>query len=170
MQQHHAAYRYRFTATAIMIIILEVALGAWPVVATVLWGRHAVDTWIHFIWFLRAALLFASVVQNRNAPWRLHYHGTPEDTYTGMLGSCIGATASAEFSLWILASVILHAMTSAIVLLLVAVLKNEFRTTLQWILSLSFNGVAIAESIGSPILLTVVGLGPLYGPAAPELR
>jgi len=190
----YTAYRFRFTCVATSIVILELCLGAWPIVATVLWGSHAVDTWVHFIWFLKAFLLAASIVQNRNAPWRLHYHGEGRDqhgrpirtrsgyvytkeeehqdsiNYGGMLASCIGATASLEFSSWILSSVILHAMLSALVLLLVAVLKNEFSTFLQWVLSLSFNGVAILESIGSPIAVTVLGLGPIYGPLAPPIH
>lgn len=189
LAKRYAAYRFRFTSIGVSIVILEFCLGAWPIVATVLWGKHAVDTWLHFIWFLRAFLLATSIIQNRNAPWRLHYHGhdgpfrgsksysgtegpatAPSVDYQGMLASCIGATASFEFSAWILASVILHAMLSAIVLLLVAVLESEFSSSLQWILSLSFNGIAIIESIGSPIALTILGLGPVYGPLAPPIH
>lgn len=163
-------HRWRFTSVALTIVALEAALTAWPIVATVHWGNRAVDTWIHFLWPIRAFLLLAATIQNKHAPWKLHaksQKGTDDD---GFFGQCVGLTASCEFSLWILTSVIMHALLSAIVLLLVAVLKAEFSTTLQWGLSIGFSAFAIVESIGSPIVITIVGLGPKYGPLADPER
>lgn len=70
----------------------------------------------------------------------------------------MGATASCELATWILLSVVAHALLSAILLLLVLVLKNEFLNNTQWILSVVFDAVAIAESLLSPIVVTRFGI------------
>lgn len=159
----------RFTVLGSAIVVLEVTLGTWPIVATSLWGSRAVDTWIHFLYWIKAVFLFLAVVQTRWAPWRFTMEGRndPRPQRRGLerfgyLELCMGATASCELSTWILLSVIAHALLSTIVLLLVVVLQNEFNNNTQWILSVVFDGVAIVESVGSPLILTTLGLGPFF--------
>lgn len=150
--------RWRFTLVAGGVVVAELILGAWPVVATALWVRHAADTWVHFLWWLRALFLLSAVVQNHRAPWRL---GAREP---GMLQVCVGVTASCEYSTWILLSVIVHAMLSGILLLVVGVLRHEFASDVHWALSMAMNAAALFESIVGPIAITTLGLGNMYGP------
>lgn len=139
----------RFTLVAGSIVVLEIVLGAWPVVATSIWGAHAVDTWIHFLYWIRALFLFLAVLQNRWAPWRL----APRQKHPSALERFLGMTASCELGTWVMLSLLVHALLSFILLLLVAVLKHEFHSNAQWALSLAFDAVAILESIGSPMLV-----------------
>ena len=150
--------RWRFTLVAGAVVAAELVLGAWPVVATALWGHRAADTWPHFLWWVRAIFLFAAVVQNRRAPWRL---GAKEP---GLLQVCVGVTASCEYSTWILLSVIAHAMLAAILLLVVGVLRYEFASQTHWALSVAFSATALFESIVGPLAITTAGLGNTYGP------
>ena len=150
--------RWRFTLVAGTVVAIEAVLGAWPVVATALWGHHAVDTWPHFLWWVRALFLFAAVVQNRRAPWRL---GAKEP---GLMQVCLGVTASCEYSTWILLSVIAHAMLAAVLLLIVGVLRYEFPSYVHWALSVAFTATALFESFAAPLAITTLGLGNMYGP------
>lgn len=150
----------RFTVLGGSIVVLEAILGAWPVVAIVLWGSHAVDTWIHFLYWIKGFFLFLAVLQTRWAPQRFA-RDDPTPRSLSFFELCVGATVSCELSTWMLISVVAHALLSSIVLLLVLVLRREFLTTTQWILSVVFDGVAIIESVGSPLVLTSFGLGPV---------
>lgn len=150
----------RFTIIASAVIVLEAILGSWPVVATSIWGSHAVDTWIHFLYWIKMVFLLLAVLQFRWAPQRFAVGAGPY-RQLGYLQLCMGATASCELSTWILLSIIAHALLSTIVLLLVLVLQNEFESNTQWILSVVFDAVAIAESVGSPLIVTSFGLGPI---------
>lgn len=148
----------RFTMLGAAIVVLEGVLGSWPVVATAIWGHHAVDTWIHFLYWIKAFFLALAVLQSRWKPYRFaqnHTHGTP-----GILELCVGATASCELTTWLMLSMIVHALLSSIVLLLVLVLQHEFQSNTQWILSLVFDAVAIVESVCSPLVLLNFGLEP----------
>jgi len=147
----------RFTALGSFIVILEIILGCWPVVATSIWGDDAVDTWIHFMYWIKAFFLGTAILQTRWAPWRLAMNAGPANQL-GLLQLCVGATASCELSTWIMLSVIAHALLSSVVLLIVLVLQTEFENNTQWILSVVFDGVAIIESILSPLILTSFGL------------
>lgn len=153
----------RFTVLGGAIVILEAVLGSWPVVATSIWAHHAVDTWIHFLYWIKAFFLALAVLQTRWKPWRFT-HNRPAliDRELGILDLCVGATASCELSTWIRISIIVHALLSSIVLLLVLVLQHEFESNTEWILGLVFNAVAIAESVGSPLILLNFGLQPYF--------
>lgn len=161
----------RFTLLGGIIVVLEVILGSWPVVATSIWGMHAVASWIHFLYWIKAFFLFLAVFQSWWAPWRFQMNawgrsngaGRRRADRPGMLEFCLGATASCELGTWMMISIFVHALLSSVVLLLVLVLKHEFESDTQWILSVVFNGVAILESIGSPLLLTNFGLRPILG-------
>lgn len=59
----------RFVVVGGSVVLLEIVLGSWPVVATAIWGSRAVDTWIHFLYWIKAFFLFLAVVQNRWSPW-----------------------------------------------------------------------------------------------------
>ena len=161
----------QFTAVAGSVVMLEIVLGAWPVVATVLWKGHAVDTWIHFFWWLKAFFLMLAVCQQYWATRRKRnkYGSTRRRGQTKFAGLnvtsplttfdlCVGATASCELSTWIMISVVGHALLSGILLLLVLVLRNEFLSNTEWVLSLVFNVVGIVESIGSPVLVTSLSI------------
>lgn len=130
-------------------------------------GSRAVDTWIHFLYWIKAFFLFLAVVQNRWAPWRVaaarRRQTSPQPQGVGYMEqifeSCMGATASCELATWVLISVFAHALLSAIILLLVLVLRHEFQSNTQWILSVVFDAVAIVESILSPLVVTRFGVG-----------
>lgn len=152
----------RFAVVGGTIVVLEIVLGSWPVVATSIWGSRAVDTWIHFLYWIKALFLFMAVMQNRWAPWRLGPRRRGQSAVAAAqpryFEVCMGATASCELATWILISVVAHALLSAIVLLLVLVLKNEFQSNTQWVLSVVFDAVGIAESILSPMVVTRLGI------------
>lgn len=152
----------RFTMIGGSIVVLEAILGTWPIVATALWGSHAVDTWIHFLYWIKGFFLFLAVIQTRWSPERFAKGMTnPTPRSLTFFELCVGATVSCELSTWMLISIVAHALLSSIVLLLVLVLRREFLSNTQWVLSVVFDGVAIIESIGSPMVLTTFGLGPV---------
>lgn len=165
----HAPSVNRFTAVAGAVVVLEAVLGAWPVVATSIWGSRAVDTWIHFLYWIKAIFLLLAVVQYRWTPWHLaprRLQGKPDPNGTTASGDGVplyrpsvferfmGLTTSCELATWILISLVAHALLSAIVLLLVLVLQNEFLSNTQWVLSVVFDAVGILESVASPIIVT----------------
>lgn len=171
----------QFTAVAGSVVMLEIVLGAWPVVATVLWKSHAVDTWIHFFWWLKAFFLMLAVCQqywatrrkrrNKYRKRQTKFAGLNVTSPLTTFELCVGATASCELSTWIMISVVGHALLSGILLLLVLVLRNEFLSNTEWILSLVFNVVGIVESIGSPVLVTSLSLqNTIAGPLPPDRR
>jgi len=149
----------RFTFIGSCIVSAEIILGSWPVVATAIWNSHAVDTWIHFLYWIKAFFLALAILQTRWKPWKFAQDRTSMvDQDLGLLDLCVGATASCELSVWLLISVIAHALLSSIVLLLVLALKHEYGVTVEWFLSWAFDIVAIAESVGSPLILIHFGL------------
>lgn len=159
----------QFTAVAGSVAMLEIVLGAWPVVATALWKSHAVDTWIHFFWWIKAFFLMLAVCQQYWAARRKRnkYNSKRQTKVAGGVSVtspsttfelCVGATASCELSTWIMISVVGHALLSGILLLLVLVLRSEFLSNTEWVLSLVFNVVGIVESIGSPVLVTSLSI------------
>ena len=179
----------RFTVLGVSILIVEVTLGCWPVVATSIWGRHAVDTWIHFTYWVKAFWLFLAVFQSWCAPWKfkllekqLHqtryidletqeeYRKHERKESLGFFRFFLGATASCELEAWMMISIFFHALLSFIILILVLVLKHEIASNTHWVLSVIFDAVAILESIGSPYVLTTFGVGPIMDtdPIFPE--
>jgi len=51
-----------FVITALIIMLIELALLAWPIVATVLWTFEAAINWVWFLYFPRAALLLWAII------------------------------------------------------------------------------------------------------------
>lgn len=155
----------QFTMVAGSVVLLEVTLGAWPVVATAIWGSRAVDTWIHFLYWIKASFLFLAVVQYRWAAWKL----SPQRHRPSVFERFMGMTVSCELGVWVLLSVVVHALLSFVLLLLVAVLRNEFLSGTQWGLSLAFDVVGILESLGSPMLVGQFAINAVQAPPAAPL-
>jgi len=150
--------RWRFLWVTLAVFLIEAVLGGWPVAALSVWGWTALFAIGHFLWWIKAALLFPAVLRNMAAPYLLASDGV---TYQGELSApsmslCRSFWNSAytwDLTLWSMVSVLGHTTVSAILLILTLVTRPIFSTTTEWILLIVFDGVAIIESIVSPMIV-----------------
>ena len=147
--------KWRFIVITMSVFLIELILGAWPVIALSIWGWTSIYVIGHFLWWIKAGLLLPAVIRNMGTSYDL---ASESVKYSGRINSAgeslykvfWNSAYTWDLTLWSMTSVLGHTTISLLLIILTIFTRHVIPSTLQWILLLVFDVVAIIESVASP--------------------
>ncbi len=154
--------RSEFVFVVLLITVVELALMAWPIVATVIWKARAFLTWIHFIYLIRLGLLVVGAFEVE-FPHRLW--GTGDYSLGWNTVRLSGGLSAYGTLAWWARLAFLHGLLLTAVFLIVTLAtipifldSSSSWPMLLWGLTLAFHLIVVVESLVAPFVIWELGV------------
>ncbi len=155
IQKFSGWLKWRFIVITMSVFLIELILGAWPIIALSVWGWTSIYVIGHFLWWIKAGLLLPAVIRNMGTSYDLasdsvKYSGQINPSGASLYKVFWNSAYTWDLTLWSMTSVLGHTTISLLLIILTIFTRHVIPSRLQWFLLLLFDVIAIIESIASP--------------------